>query len=78
MIEHNETAHAVRIQIDREKYESPRVTTHQALYELGKVEAGWQLFLEPADRHHEDKPIHKDGSSIHLVEDQHFYSREVK
>ena len=45
MSEHD-NKHQVRIHIDRRPYESPQVTTHAALYVLGKVPAGYELFLE--------------------------------
>lgn len=67
-----------RIHIDRQPYHSPQNTTHEALYGLGKVQEGWQLFAEPTDLHREDKPLRKDGSTIQLIEEQHFYSREVR
>jgi hypothetical protein len=70
--------HEVPVHIDREKYQSPKTTTHSALYTLGKVQDGWQLFAEALDKHKEDKPLRKDEASIHVREDEHFYSRQVE
>ena len=69
-------SHQVRIHIDRKPYMSPRVTTHAALYVLGQVAAGYELFLE-VQGDQEDKPIPNDQGEIHLKEDQHFYSAQV-
>ena len=68
--------HEVRIHIDRKPYQSPRVTTHAALYILGHVAAGYELFLEVRGDE-EDNPIPNDQGAIHLKEDQHFYSVQV-
>jgi hypothetical protein len=68
--------HEVRIHIDRKPYESPETTTHAALYALGKVPAGYELFLE-VQGNQEDQPIPNDSQSIHLKQDQHFYSAQV-
>jgi hypothetical protein len=74
MAEHKE--HEVRIHIDRKPYMSPRVTTNAALYVLGHVAAGYELFLE-THGDQEDKPIPNDQNEIHLKEDEHFYSAQV-
>jgi hypothetical protein len=68
--------HEVRIHIDRKPYESPNPTTHSALYLLGKVQAGYELFKE-VQGDHEDDAIPNDAGTIHLKEDQHFYSAQV-
>jgi len=68
--------HEIRIHIDRKPYESPNPTTHSALYVLGKVLAGYELFKE-VQGDHEDDPIPNDAGTIHLKEDQHFYSAQV-
>jgi hypothetical protein len=68
--------HEVRIHIDRKPYMSPRETTHAALYALGHVPAGYELFQEVRGDH-EDKSIPNDHSQIHLKEDEHFYSAQV-
>jgi len=68
--------HEVRIHIDRKPYMSPRVTTGAALYVLGHVAAGYELFLEVRGDQ-EDKPVPNDPTQIHLKEDEHFYSAQV-
>jgi hypothetical protein len=69
--------HEVRIHIDRKPYESPNLTTGAALYELGKVLPGFQLYREGhGDK--EDEPIHNDGEHEHLTQDEHFYSKEER
>jgi hypothetical protein len=45
MSEHEHT-HEVRIHIDEHKYESPNPTTGAALYTLGNVAAGLELYRE--------------------------------
>jgi hypothetical protein len=67
--------HEVRIHIDRHPYESPNPTTGAALYALGKVSAGFQLYRE-AQGDQEDEPIHDDNEKEHLTVDEHFYSKE--
>jgi len=68
--------HEVRIHIDRKPYDSPTPTKHSALYVVGKVQAGYELFKE-VQGDHEDDPIPNDDGTIHLKEDQHFYSAQV-
>src|SRR5208282_6131545 len=41
-----DTGHLVRIHIDREAYESPSLTTGEALYELAHIPAYRELFRE--------------------------------
>jgi hypothetical protein len=63
----------VTIHIDKEKYESPNPTTGAALYVLGKVAAGYDLFEEvpgPGD----DLPIPNDATPVALKNGAHFYS----
>jgi hypothetical protein len=67
--------HAVRIHIDRHPYESPTPTTGAALYLLGKVPNGFQLYRE-ARGDHEDEPIDNDEEKECLTPDEHFYSKE--
>jgi len=67
--------HEIRVHIDRHPYESPNPTTGAALYSLGKVPAGFQLYRE-AKGDTEDEPIHNDGEKEHLTPDEHFYSKE--
>ena len=70
-----ESKREVRIHIDRKKYESPNPTTGEALYLLGKVPPGHELYRE-VQGDEEDKPIHNGNEQIHLKEDEHFYSEE--
>jgi hypothetical protein len=67
----------VRIHIDRHPYESPNPTTGAALYALGKVPTGFQLYREVAGDE-EDEPIHDDNEKEHLTPDEHFYSKEER
>lgn len=68
--------HEVRIHIDRKPYSSPRKTTHSALYQLGQITAGYELFLE-VQGNEEDQPIPNDAGEIDLKQDMHFYSAQV-
>jgi hypothetical protein len=67
--------HEVRIHIDRHPHESPNPTTGAALYALGKVPEGFELYRE-ARGDQEDEPIHNDNEKEHLTHDEHFYSKE--
>jgi len=71
-----EKKHMVRIHIDRKPYESPNPTTGAALYELGYVPHGEELFRE-VQGDHEDVLVPNDGTEIHLEVDEHFYSEKV-
>src|SRR5664279_637502 len=72
MPEH-EQKHEVRIHIDQHKYESPNPTTGAAIYMLGKVTAGLELYREVSgDR--EDRAIENGPEILHLKEDEHFHS----
>ncbi len=69
--------HAVRIHIDEKQYESPNPTTGAALYKLGNVAAGLELYREvTGDR--EDPPIENGPETVHLREDEHFHSGPPK
>lgn len=63
----------VRIHIDQKALDSPNPTTGSALYELGRVQPGLELFRE-VDGNREDKGIVNDGSEIRLHQDAHFHS----
>ena len=65
--------HIVRIHIDQHRYESPSPTTGEALYLLGKVAPGSDLYRE-VEGNREDQPVWDDGEEIHLREDEHFHS----
>lgn len=72
MIE-QEHRRAVRIHIDEHRYESPNPTTGLALYQLGRVAEGLDLYRE-VQGDHEDKVVEKGPEAVHLVEDEHFHS----
>ena len=74
-MEHPE--HIVRIHIDQKRYESPNPTSGHALYVLGNVPAGLELYREvEGDR--EDDPIENAPERVHLKEDAHFHSGPPK
>jgi hypothetical protein len=63
----------VRIHIDQQPHESPNPTTGEALYTLGHVPAGLELYREVrGDK--EDPPIRNGPETVHLKEDEHFHS----
>lgn len=65
----------VRVHIDQHPRHSPNPTTGAALYALGHVRHGYELFREvEGDR--EDTPIRHDETPVHLKEDEHFHSAE--
>ena len=70
-----ESKSTVRIHIDEHEYHSPNPTTGEALYDLGHVKPGLELFREViGDR--EDQPVPRNKEHIHLTEDEHFHSGE--
>lgn len=72
-MENHEHKHHVRIHIDETPYESPNPTTGEALYQLGHVQPGFDLFREvKGDR--EDPVVENDDEPVHLREDEHFHS----
>jgi len=72
-MENHEHKHPVRIHIDEKPYESPNPTTGEALYKLGHVQPGYDLFREVrGDK--EDAVVEDDAEPIHLREDEHFHS----
>ena len=67
----------VRVFIDQEAYHSPDPTTGSALYVLGKVEPGMELFREvTGDK--EDPEVPNGPEAVHLKEDEHFHSGKPK
>ena len=72
MSEH-EHKHEVRIHIDENRYESPNPTTGKALYKLGNVAPGLELYREVTGNR-EDKVIPDAPETVHLKEDEHFHS----
>lgn len=72
-MENQEHKHNVRIHIDQKPYESPNPTTGEALYKLGHVQSGFELFREvKGDK--EDPEVPDGPETIHLREDEHFHS----
>jgi hypothetical protein len=67
------TEYEVRIHIDDRRYESPNPTTGTALYALGEVAAGLELYRE-VQGNREDTPIDNGPETVHLKEDDHFHS----
>ncbi|MGD0581238.1 MAG: multiubiquitin domain-containing protein [Bryobacteraceae bacterium] len=67
----------MRIHIDEKPYESPNPTTGQALYKLGNVEPGLELYREVSGDK-EDLPIENGPETVHLKEDEHFHSGPPK
>jgi hypothetical protein len=67
----------VRIHIDQCPYESPNPTTGAALYALGNVAAGTELYRE-VDGNREDTPVENSPDPVHLREDYHFHSGPPK
>jgi len=59
----------VRIHIDQKSYESSNPTTGEALYALGKVPAGLQLYREVGGDK-EDRPIPNIPETVHLKDDE--------
>jgi len=76
MSEH-EHEHEVKIFIDQQAYRSSSPTTGAALYVLGNVQPGMELFREvTGDR--EDPEVENGPEIIHLKEDEHFHSGPPK
>lgn len=72
-----EHKHEVKIFIDQNSYHSSNPTTGAALYALGKVEAGLELFREvTGDR--EDPEVLNGPEPVHMKEDEHFHSGKPK
>ena len=72
----NNHGHVVRVHIDREAYMSPDPTTGEALYRLGEVGHGEELFRE-VDGDKEDVLVPRDNTRMHLTADEHFYSQKT-
>jgi hypothetical protein len=75
--QHATSKHEVRIHIDQHQYESPNPTTGAALYVLGKVAAGLELYREVTGNR-EDTPMENGPETVHLKEDEHFHSGPPK
>lgn len=77
MNEPTEHKHQVRVHIDQHPHISHTPTSGHALYELGHIGEGRELFKEVrGDR--EDAPIPNDEHELHLKEDEHFHSAEAR
>jgi multiubiquitin len=75
--ENKQPTHLTRIHIDQKSYASPNPTTGEALYKLGHVEAGFELFREvKGDK--EDPEMPDGPDPVHLREDEHFHSGPAK
>jgi hypothetical protein len=69
--------HNVEIFIDETRYLSPNPTTGTALYLLGNVPSGLELYREVSgDR--TDPPVPNGPESIHLKQDEHFHSSPLR
>lgn len=69
--------HEVRVHIDQEVHMSPHRTTGIALYALGRVAEGLELFKEVGGNR-EDTAVPKDTTELHLKEDEHFHSGKAR
>jgi len=67
----------VHIHVDRKTYKSRSPTTGEALYELANVPEGHDLLRDLEDDQ-EDTLIPRNDAVIHLVHDDHFYTRRAK
>jgi hypothetical protein len=76
MSEH-EHKHEVKIFIDEQAHHSPNPTTGGALYALGNVKPGLELFREVSGDH-VDPEVDNGPEVIHLKEDEHFHSGPPK
>jgi len=71
-------AHAhseAHIIIDKKEKVSPNPTTGTALYALGQVQAGYELFREVHGKG-DDEPIPNNDTQIALKDGDHFYSAQ--
>lgn len=73
----HEYKHEVKIFIDHHSYHSPTPTKGEALYVLGKVEAGMDLYREvTGDK--EDPEVPNGPEVLHLKQDEHFHTGKPK
>jgi len=76
-MEKQEHKHNVDVFTDQKLYESPNPTAGAALYALGNVPAGRELYREvTGDK--EDQPVENGPETVHLKKDQHFHSGPPK
>jgi Multiubiquitin len=71
----HESKTTVRIHIDEHEHHSPNPADGDALYELGHVKPGLELYREVAGDQ-EDQPVSRSKEHIDLNEDEHFHSGE--
>jgi hypothetical protein len=72
-VSEHEHKHEIKIFIDQQAYQSPNPTAGAALYALGKVPPGMELFREvTGDR--EDPEVDNGLEVIHLKQDEHFHT----
>jgi hypothetical protein len=64
---------AIRVHIDQAPYESPSPTSGAALYALGRIHEGHELFREVTGDH-EDEFVPNNGDEIRLKQDERFHS----
>jgi hypothetical protein len=69
------TPSEVHIIIDKKEKVSPNPTTGAALYVLGQVQAGYELFREVHGKG-DDEPIPNNATQISLKNGDHFYSAQ--
>ena len=65
----------VHISIDKKKFTTPTPTTGSALYALGSVGTGYDLFRE-AHGSGDDELIHNDGTEYDVHDGAKFYSAQ--
>jgi hypothetical protein len=69
--------HNVKFFIDQEAYHSANLTTGAALYVLGNVEPGMELFREVTGER-VDPELPNGPEAVHLKEGEHFHSGKPK
>jgi Multiubiquitin len=68
----DEKMHTVHIFINEAGYQSPSDTTGEALYALGSVPAGLELFREVIGDQ-VDPPVPRGADAVHVSENDHFH-----
>lgn len=66
----------VHIVIDKAPKVSPNPTTGGALYALGNIQSGYELFREVRGKG-DDEPVSINASSVSLKPGDHFYSAQM-
>lgn len=69
---HEHHKHEVEIVIEKKEHKSPTPTTGAALYKLGQVPAGYELFREVRGKG-DDETIPNNDTEIRLKEGERFY-----